>query len=183
MRGDLRPFAVEGGEGLPHLQADLLGLGFEFCFALREDFLALFFFAADFAAAVDGDGELYADVSAAVAVAVRVAAMLRDFVAVVLVADVKAQLWPVFALRGGTVGFAFFDLQAAGLDDGAIGNRLVYPLVFALSVCGSRPVISRSIQTRLSGCCMVGFLGLGDRSGWCVIQCFKRGCRVGDASG
>ena len=131
---DLRLLAVDGGEGLPHLQADLLGLGFEFCLALREDFLALFFFAADFATAVDGDGELYADVSAAVAVAVRVAAMLRDFVAVVLVADVKAQLWPVFALRGGTVGFAFFDLQAAGLDGGTVGNRLVYPLVFALSV-------------------------------------------------
>ena len=132
--GDLRLLAVDGGEGLPHLQADLLGLGFEFCLALREDFLALFFFAADFAAAVDGDGELYADVSAAVAVAVRVAAVLRDFVAVVLVADVKAQLWPVFALRGGTVAFAFFDLQAAGLDGGTVGNRLVYPLVFALSV-------------------------------------------------
>ena len=117
---DLRLLAVDGGEGLPHLQADLLGLGFEFCLALREDFLALFFFAADFAAAVDGDGELYADVSAAVAVAVRVAAVLRDFVAVVLVADVKAQLWPVFALRGGTVGFAFFDLQAAGLDGGTV---------------------------------------------------------------
>ena len=53
--GDLRLLAVDGGEGLPHLQADLLGLGFEFCLALREDFLALFFFAADFAAAVDKD--------------------------------------------------------------------------------------------------------------------------------
>lgn len=125
---------MDGCQGLPYLQTDLLGLGFKFCLALCEYFRTLFFFAADFTAAVDRDGELHADVSAAVTVAIRVAAVLCNFVAIVLVADVKAQLWPVFALRGGTVGFAFFDLQAASLDGGTVGNRLVYPLVFALSV-------------------------------------------------
>ena len=128
---DLRLLAVDGGEGLPHLQAHAGFFVFEFGVFLCGGFFLLADAARDFATAVKGDGELHTDISTFVAAAAVVAAGMGDVVAVILVTGGEAELRLIAAFGGSDVGVAFFAFLRADTDGSAVRECLFFPFFLA----------------------------------------------------
>ena len=128
---DLCLLAAQGGVGLAHLQAHGSFFVFEFGIFLCSGFFLLADAARDFATAVEGNGELHADVGAFVAAAAVVAAGIGDVVAVILVTGGEAELRLMAAFGGSDVGVAFFAFLRADTDGSAVRECLFFPFFLA----------------------------------------------------
>ena len=128
---DLCLLAAQGGVGLAHLQAHGSFFVFEFGIFLCGGFFLLADAARDFATAVEGNGELHADVGAFVAAAAVVTAGIDDVVAVILVTGGKAELRLMAAFGGSDVGVAFFAFLRADTDGCAVRECLFFPFFLA----------------------------------------------------